>query len=278
MEKTLISPAKVNLFLRVVRKREDGYHEIVSLVDLISLFDEIKIMDLKEDKIVVKKVFGEMPEGEDNIIYRAVRLIKKQFEIKKGVYVEVTKRIPIGSGLGGGSSNAATVIKTLMQMWNLKISEEELLDLGKALGADVPLFLYGKPCMIRGIGEKIAPITLPTIWYVIVFPGVEIPTKEVYSNFKFVLTKTENDIKLRNHFNALEEIAGILENDLEDAAQRLCPRIKTIKEKLIKLGAKGASMSGSGSSVFGCFESKSDAERVAKSLESCGQVFVARSI
>jgi len=276
--RTFLAPAKVNLFLKVLWKRDDGYHEIMSLVDIISIFDLIRITFTDENEIVVKRISGEMPEGKENIIYRAVKLLKDKYGIKKGVTVEVKKRIPLGAGLGGASSDAATVIRALTEIWALRVPDSELMEIGKNLGADVPLFLHGNPCVIRGIGEKIEPINLPSIWYVVIYPGVEISTREVYGHLKIVLTKRENDIKLSCNFNSLDEIVSALENDLEETAASICPQIKRLKEMLILHGAKGALMSGSGSSVFGCFESKEKAERAAKNLLSYGRVFVARSI
>ncbi len=278
MESFLPSFAKVNLFLKVLRKRDDGYHDIVSLVDLISLSDSIRIKETEEDQIVVKRISGEMPEGRENVIYRAVELLKQRFSIKKGIVVEVKKRIPLGAGLGGGSSNAATVIRALNSLWDLKISPSELLEIGKSIGADVPLFLYGKACIIRGVGEKITPVTLPRIWYLIVYPEVEMKSKEVYSRVKIVLTKNGDDIKLKKNFSSLEEVVRILENDLEETVIEMCPKIGEIKDLLTSCGAKGALVTGSGSSVFGCFEDKKSAERAARSMAPYGRVFVACSI
>ncbi|MCS7281409.1 MAG: 4-(cytidine 5'-diphospho)-2-C-methyl-D-erythritol kinase [Desulfobacterota bacterium] len=276
-KRCFLSPAKINLVLRVLRKREDGYHEIMSLVDIVSLYDVIRIKETDDENVVVKRISGHMPETTTNTIYKAIDLVRKFTGIKRGIFVEVEKRIPLGSGLGGASSNAATVIKALSSLWDLKLSEKDLLRIGTLIGADVPLFIYGKPCIVKGIGDRIEPASLPKIWYVIVYPKVELSTKEVYGRLKIVLTKGENDIKLRSDIKSLDEVASILRNDLEEVASILCPTIKVIKDMLKLQGAKGVSMTGSGSSVFGCFEDRESAERAAKNLLSFGNVFVARS-
>ena len=161
MKQTFLSPAKVNLVLKVLSKRPDGYHNIFSVVDPVSLYDLIHIEEMDNDCIIVKDDKGLLPEGEQNTMYRAAKRIKETYSSDKGVHIYVEKKIPIGSGLGGPSSNAATVLKALSKMWHLSITDEEFVDLGRSIGADVPLFLYGKPCIMEGIGDIITPVTLP---------------------------------------------------------------------------------------------------------------------
>jgi len=180
--------------------------------------------------------------------------------------------------LGGPSSNAAAVLGRLMKIWDIKMDAEEIIDIGKEIGADVPLFLYGGACVVRGIGEDISPLELPALWYVIVYPEVMISTKSVYEGLKIVLTRKENDIRLIKHFYSVRDIASLLENDLETVAIPMCPKIKEIKDRMIKAGAVGALMSGSGSSVFGVFENERAAKRVILNLEGMGSIFVAHSV
>ena len=277
MKHTALSPAKVNLFLKVVSKRPDGYHNIVSIVDIISLFDVIRIEEIPDDIVSVKDDKDVLPDGMANTMYRAVIALKERFNIRSGVSVYVEKHIPIGSGLGGPSSNAATVLRELTKIWGIPISETELKEIGSNVGADVPLFLYGKPCVMRGIGSVISPIELPSLWYLIVYPNVSISTRRVYEGLKIVLTKKQNDIKLVAKFNNSWEISAILENDLERVGILLCPSIQTIKQRLIEAGAQGTLMSGSGSSVFGIFETEEGAIKASASLTNMGSIFITRS-
>ncbi|MDI9557583.1 MAG: 4-(cytidine 5'-diphospho)-2-C-methyl-D-erythritol kinase [Pseudomonadota bacterium] len=278
MTHTVLSPAKVNLFLKVVSKRPDGYHNIVSIVDIISVFDVIHIEEIPDDVIIIEDDKDILPKDAANTMYRAAVALKERFKINRGARVFVEKNIPIGSGLGGPSSNAATVLKELARIWKVKINEAELNDIGKGIGADVPLFLYGNACIMRGIGNKISPVELPSLWYLIIYPNISISTRRVYEGLKIVLTKKQNDIKLVAKFSGTREVSAILENDLERIGILLCPIIKTIKDRLIESGASGTLMSGSGSSVFGIFENEEGAKQASASLTNMGKIFIARSV
>lgn len=278
MTHTVLSPAKVNLFLKVVSKRPDGYHNIVSIVDIISVFDVIHIEEIPDDVIIIEDDKDILPKDAANTMYRAAVALKERFKISRGVRVFVEKNIPIGSGLGGPSSNAATVLKELARIWKVQINEAELNDIGKGIGADVPLFLYGNACIMRGIGNKISPVELPSLWYLIIYPNISISTRRVYEGLKIVLTKKQNDIKLVAKFSGTREVSAILENDLERIGILLCPIIKTIKDRLIESGASGTLMSGSGSSVFGIFENEEGAKQASASLTNMGKIFIARSV
>ena len=278
MAHTVLSPAKVNLFLKVVSKRPDGYHNIVSIVDIISVFDVIHIEEIPDDVIIIEDDKDILPKDAANTMYRAAVALKERFKINRGVRVFVEKNIPIGSGLGGPSSNAATVLKELARIWKVKINEAELNDIGRGIGADVPLFLYGNACIMRGIGNKISPVELPSLWYLIIYPNISISTRRVYEGLKIVLTKKQNDIKLVAKFSGTREVSAILENDLERIGILLCPIIKTIKDRLIESGASGTLMSGSGSSVFGIFENEEGAKQASASLTNMGKIFIARSV
>jgi 4-diphosphocytidyl-2-C-methyl-D-erythritol kinase len=277
-DRVILSPAKVNLVLKVVSKRPDGYHNLVSIVDLVSLYDVIHIGELPAGEVVVRDVAGLLPTGPDNTVYRAIMLLKERFPETPGVEVVIEKHIPMGSGLGGGSSNAATVMKELVPLWNLPIQPSELMDLGRSVGADVPLFLFGASCVMRGVGERVSPIRLPRMWYVIVYPNVVISTKDVYNGLRIVLTKEENEVKFSGEFSTPLDIADVLENDLEEVAFLKCPEIKTIKERLKEAGAVGSLMSGSGSAVFGVFRDEKEAREGSKKVGDLGSVFVGKSV
>jgi 4-diphosphocytidyl-2-C-methyl-D-erythritol kinase len=277
MEHIVLSPGKVNLFLKVVSRRPDGYHNLVSLVDPISIYDTIHIHEEPSDRVIVEDDRNILPTGSANTIYRAIMALRERYGIKHGVRIMVEKKIPIGAGLGGPSSNAAVVIREMARLWNLQTTPEELVALGKLVGADVPLFLYGKACIMKGIGDRITPAQVPFLWYVIVYPRFVLRTKEVYEGLTIVLTKSENDINLSDKFNAVSDIADLLENDLEQVAFRQCPGIKSIKERLVQAGALGSLMSGSGSSVFGVFESEGGAREASRKVRDLGDVFIAHS-
>ena len=278
MEYIYASPAKVNLLLKVLSKRADGYHNIYSLVDLVSLYDVLHFEEAPPGTIVVKDDKGLLPEGEKNTVYRAIMLLKERHAVQRGVRVFIEKNIPIGGGLGGPSSNAATTLMALNEIWGLGLEEAELMAMGSAIGADVPLFLYGKSCVMEGIGERITPVKLPPLWYLIVYPHMVLSTAEVYRRLRIVLTKGENDIKLTGNLVAACDVSRILENDLEDVGVLMCPTIKALKEKLMEAGSIGALMSGSGSSVFGVFEDEERAQKAFLLLEGMGSLFIAHSI
>ncbi len=278
MNLTRRSPAKVNLFLKVISKRPDGYHNIVSIVTPISLYDTIHLSDAAHGGIGMSDDKNILPTGPENTMYRAAALLKERYSVTRGVDIHVEKRIPIGSGLGGPSSNAATVLRSLVELWGLTVDEKELFDMGTSIGADVPLFLYGKPCIMEGIGERITPVSLPPMWFVIVYPGVIMKASDVYRGLRIVLTKEENEVKVRRKFEVIQDVADILENDLEHVSIIMCPQISSVKEALIEAGALGALMSGSGSSVFGIFSGGKEAEQASLRIIHKGSVFTAQSL
>ncbi|MCX8021661.1 MAG: 4-(cytidine 5'-diphospho)-2-C-methyl-D-erythritol kinase [Syntrophorhabdaceae bacterium] len=273
-----LSPAKVNLFLKVLSKRPDGYHNIVSIVVPVSLYDEIYFKATEDGSISLEDEEHILPDGLENTIYRAILMVKERYGIKEGIKVHVKKRIPIGSGLGGPSSNAATTLIFLSNFWGLRIGMEEMMEMGRKIGADVPLFLYGSSCIIKGIGERVTPIELPKMWFVIVYPGIAIKTKDVYNGIKIVLTKDENDITLSAKIESVQDVAKILDNDLEKVATKICPTIEVLKGQMVKQGAAGALMSGSGSSVFGIFEREDTARKAAAFFEGSYKTFLATNI
>jgi 4-diphosphocytidyl-2-C-methyl-D-erythritol kinase len=278
VDHTFLSPAKVNLLLKIVSERPDGYHDLVSIVDIVSLYDTIHLKEITENRVIVKDSTGCLPEGAGNTIFRAAMLLREIFNVKTGLDIFVEKNIPQGAGLGGGSSNAAATLKEVVRLWDLPIGQSDLMQLGRKIGADVPLFLYGKSCVMRGVGERVSPMKLPAISYLIVYPDVVLSTKDVYNDLRIVLTKGENEVKFSGQFSTVLDIADILENDLEEVAIVRCPRIRTIKERLKEVGAVGTLMSGSGSAVFGIFEEQREARKASEKIGGLGKVFVVDSI
>jgi 4-diphosphocytidyl-2-C-methyl-D-erythritol kinase len=273
------SYAKINLFLKVLGKRADGYHDIVTLMQRISLSDEMTFSE-KGDQIVVKCPGSDLPEDEDNIIFRAAEALFSYTHFDGGVEITVTKGIPIAAGLGGGSSNAATTLITLNEMMGFNLEREELTEIGAKLGADVPFFILGKTAWASGIGDRlVAADTMPKIWYVLINPGFEVSTKEVYGNLKLGLTNGTIKYNMPR-FKPVSQIIDDLANDLEEVSSRLYPSIPKMKEHLRVHGALGSLMSGSGPTVFGIFKSRNSALKAEKELRRVqgGSVFSAHSI
>lgn len=273
------SPAKVNLFLRVLRKRDDGYHDILSLMQRISLCDEVSF-DLKGNKVVVKCPGSSLPENKDNIAYRAAEVILSNVSCHSGVEITINKRIPVAAGLGGGSSNAATTLVTLNEMTGTKYSTKELMEMGAELGADVPFFVFGKTALASGIGDRLEPVEgVPRLSFILINPEFEISTGKIYENLKLGLTK--EPIKYRMpRFVTMSHVVKGLCNDLEKVSLRFYPVLSKIKELLTANGALGSLMSGSGPTVFGIFRNEADAKKAECNLKEAriGSVFRAYSI
>jgi 4-diphosphocytidyl-2-C-methyl-D-erythritol kinase len=280
MTRTL-SPAKVNLHLRVLRKREDGYHDILTLMQRISLYDEMVFSPI-ERGIVITCPDSALPENEDNIVYRAAHTLLSDASHPGGIHITIKKKIPVAAGLGGGSSNAATTLITLNELFDLRYTAETLMKMGAALGADVPFFIFRKTAWATGIGDQLNAVrNVPLLWFVLINPSFEISTKMVYENLNFRLT--EKVLKYRE-FNlcAVEDMIKGLCNDLEKVTFRLYPALQQLKNLLLKEGAHGALMSGSGPTVFGIFTEKEGASKAEEALRKSGtgawSVFKAHSI
>ena len=270
---SLKSYAKVNLFLEVLWKRDDGYHEIESLIQKISLCDNILLEDGPKDITILcpnREInIPSNPENfRDNLAYKAAKLLMERFNIKKGISITIDKKIPVGSGLGGGSSNAASVLKGLNQLWNIGLRNAELQELGTEIGSDVPFFINCKTALVKGRGVKIHTcFTIPKIWLVLAVPNISISTKWAYGRVDRELTKNINSVNLpRLKKLQVKDIVNNLFNRLEGVVFEEYPLIKVIKEKMIACGASGALMSGTGSTVFGIASSKDKAYRIAKNF------------
>lgn len=266
--------AKINLFLDVLNKRKDGYHNIKTIFQEISLSDELLIRETGETRGTGGiKIFcdnPQIPTDKRNLVYKASDLIKKQFGIKNGIEIKIKKNIPVGAGLGGGSSDAAAVLRGLNKLWNLKLTKNQLVKIGKQIGADVPFFLYGGRCLGKCLGDKLTPLKIgKTRWYVIVKPPFEISTKFAYSHLTEL--KKTGKIKLLCNFtlNPEQEFQG-LKNRLEDVVIPLYPEIKKIKEKILDYGAEFSLMSGSGSCVFGIVRNRKLGEQIKNKIAQDG--------
>ncbi len=261
--------AKINLGLEVLQKRDDGYHDIRTLFQSISLHDEIEIKLSPSGPIILEGTDRAISWGKDNLVYKAAYIMKQQSMTDKGISIHVVKDIPAGAGLGGGSSDAAITLLTLNKMLGLNLKKEELMAFGRGLGADVPYFMEGGLCVGAGRGDQISVIDdLPAFYCVLVMEGTPISTKLVYNSFSKSLTSKDKDSKIIEFLNTRG--LGGLENDLEETVFHLYPQIKEVKSHISKMGAALSLVSGTGSVVFGLFERKDKAEAA---LESAKKVY-----
>jgi 4-diphosphocytidyl-2-C-methyl-D-erythritol kinase len=268
------APAKINLGLRIVGQRTDGYHLLDTIMVPVSLYDEIQVTKIvgagrsSSSTLTVICDNPAVPPDEGNIVFRAARLIIKENSIRQSVAIHIKKRIPIGAGLGGGSSDAAATLIAMNSLFRLNYSTRRLKKRAYGLGADVPFFIDRKPARARGIGERLTPIkSLPWNWAVIVYPGFPVTTAWVYRNFDAKLTKAMATTSIISPLRKSFAQQRLLVNDLESVTVARYPRIKLLKEKLIAEGAAGALMSGSGSAVFGLFDSRGNAARALSRLQ-----------
>ncbi len=266
----LVAPAKLNLYLRVLGKRPDGYHELETLFERIDLADELTFERHPHDL----RLTCDAPElscGEDNLIVRAARLLQHEYGTAPGAEIHLVKRIPIAAGLGGGSSDAAATLRGLNRLWDLKIQRPRLMALAAQLGSDVPFFLHDAAFAAgRGRGERCEPIhAARRLAHVLVVPDVRLSTKEIYEGARFDLTAPKPSFSIIVHAlcnGSLSELAKGLWNDLEPQAIRRCPLIADIQAHLRQLGCLEAHVSGSGSSTFGLCRDAEHAQDVAGRL------------
>jgi 4-diphosphocytidyl-2-C-methyl-D-erythritol kinase len=259
------SLAKINLGIEVLRKREDGYHEIRTLFQSIDFGDVLEFRPLAGRDIRLSGTDPSIPWDDTNLVYRAARLLQQDSPEAGGVEILVTKNVPAGKGLGGGSSNAALTIFALDRLWELGLPPGRLQDYGRRLGADVPYFLEGGLCLGKGRGDEITPLPdLPVHYCVLALPSFPILTSDIYGRMR--LTSPAEDSKM-NRFLARREF-GLLENNLEETVFSLYPRLKTLKSSFLQAGAVLSLVSGTGSAVFGLFE---DREKAARSLSETGR-------
>ena len=262
---TRASPAKVNLQLRVLGRREDGYHDILSLMQRISLSDEMSFAPTAAG-IVLHCPDSPLPEDESNIVYRAARLFLSRVSRPRGVEITLRKRIPIAAGLGGGSSNAATTLLALNEISPAPLDPRELMALAAGLGADVPFFIFAKTAWASGIGEVLTEAPpLPPLWFVLINPGFAVSTQKVYQALNFGLTKDGLSYSIPRIYTLDDVIRG-LTNDLEKVTLVLHPELGHLKHLLLNSGALGALMSGSGPTVFGIFAAEAAALAAQRDL------------
>ena len=272
----ILSPAKINLFLNVTGKRSDGYHDLVTIMCYVSLYDTISLTTHVK-KTTVSCSNPEVPEDETNIAFKAADLFFNRLNRQEGVKITIKKEIPVAAGLGGGSSNAAAVFLGLNRSYGYPFSLDDLMAMGTSIGADVPFYLFGKPALAKGIGEKLEVLNgLSSYKVLLVYPGFGISTAEIYKKFDFGLTKCKKKLKQSLLKNCIFDASYDLCNDLETVVIPKYPDILAAKEALLNHGALGALMSGSGSTVFGLFSDhdKASAANHVLSKNSEWQLFL----
>jgi len=265
----LKAPAKVNFRLDVLRRRPDGYHDLRMLMQRIDLCDELEITLLDAPGVSVNSDDSSLPADEGNIVWRAATAMLSRTPGLVGVSIQLAKKIPIAAGLGGGSSDAATTLMGLNSMLGLNLHEAELMKIGLELGADVPFFIFGKPAIASGIGEKLTALEVVTpLWLLLVNPGIHVSTAWVYQNLGLTTDKVADKIPVL--YKSADDLCAILANDLEEVTQKEFPVILEIKEQLMAAGAVGALMSGSGPTVFAIFNDESTARTAADKVGESG--------
>ncbi len=275
------APAKINLSLDVLHKREDGYHEVEMVMTMVDLADRIEMQELPRDTIIISSQAGYIPLDEKNLAFQAARLIKDRYDVKQGVYIHLDKKIPVAAGLAGGSSDAAATLRGLNRLWRLGIGTDELQKLGAELGSDVPFCVTGGTAIARGRGEKLEPIeSPPQCWVILAKPPINVSTSEIYGKL--------NAAGIRKHpstervLRAIREkrfdlLCSELGNVLEEVTLDLYPEVRQLKEVMIKLGAEGVLMSGSGPTVFGLVSKETKIPRIYNGLRGfCKDVFAVR--
>ncbi len=257
--------AKVNLSLDVVKRREDGYHEVKMIMQTVDLFDELTILKREEPGIKITTNVTDIPVNEDNLIYKAAKMMMEKYQIDQGVDIYLKKVIPVAAGMAGGSTDAAATFEGINQLFGLQIAQRELMDLAVHIGADVPYCILGGTALSEGIGEVLTPLPNPPQCYLVIAkPDIYVSTKYVYENLR------ANELQHHPDINAMIEsikekdlikMAQQMENVLENVTVVEYPIIEEIKDTMKRCGALNAIMSGSGPTVFGIFESDETANK-----------------
>ena len=266
--------AKINLGLDVLRRREDGYHEVKMIMQTIGLHDDLEIRKTKTPGIQVKTNLYYLPTNENNLVYKAAKLLMDEFQIQDGVSIQLKKRIPVAAGMAGGSSDGAAVLWGINQMYGLGLSMQALMERGVRLGADVPYCIQRGTALAEGIGEKLSVLPpMPKCTILSAKPGISVSTKFVYENLH------ANDLKPEQHPDVDSMIEAMRQKDLGLLCSRMgnvletvtipaYPVINEIKRTMMDNGAIGSMMSGSGPTVFGIFDSPAAAKQAVKAVRA----------
>ena len=264
---SLPSPAKINLFLHITGQRSDGYHNLQTLFQLLDFGDKLVFRSNRSGNIKINGNIDGVDE-KNNLIFHAATLLQKSTGCDLGCTIDLTKNLPMGAGLGGGSSNAATTLVGLNALWKCGLTANQLSDLGKTLGADVPVFVHGESAFAEGIGDILTPLTLPQRWFLVITPNCHVSTREIFSNPQ--LTRNSSPIKIR-------ALSGVeYRNDCQDVVSKLYPAVGSVLQWVENFSAP--LMTGTGASVFCSFDSKSEAQHVLSKLPEQWTGFVAKGV
>ncbi|RNA66051.1 4-(cytidine 5'-diphospho)-2-C-methyl-D-erythritol kinase [Alteribacter keqinensis] len=280
MHRIVKAPAKINLTLDVLRKRNDGYHEVEMVMTTVDLADRIHLTVLSEGTMTIDVDKGFVPSNEQNLAYKAAKLLKTRFNVQEGVHIYIEKNIPVSAGLAGGSTDAAATLRGLNDLWNLGLSLDELAELGAEIGSDVPFCVYGGTAIARGRGEKLEHIPAPPpCWVVLVKPPMGVSTKDIYGKLKVDSLKHPDTASMveaikEKDFNRICKELG---NAMEEATFSLNPEVLNLKKRVKGFGANGVLMSGSGPTIYALVQNQSRADRIYNGLKGfVDQVFVVR--
>ena len=270
-----LAPAKINLFLHITGQRADGYHTLQSVFQLLDFYDTILLNPTKNSEIKRVNEIKGVPESQD-LCALAASALQKKTGCKLGVEFAVEKRIPMGGGLGGGSSDAATVLLALNRLWQLNLSRDQLMQIGLKLGADVPVFIFGQNAWAEGVGEILSPVDLEPIYYVVLTPPAHVSTRDIFANSR--LTRDTKQLKIADFSRDANSNlnSGLFRNDLETIVCEEFPAVITALKWLSQYGK--ARMSGSGASVFVAVNSKQQADEILAQKPANIAGFVAKSL
>ena len=250
---------KINLGLDVLRRRDDGYHEVRMIMQTVGIYDRIDLIYKETPGITVETNLYYLPDNENNLVYKAAKLLMDEFHVQKGVHIRLRKYIPVAAGMAGGSSDAAAVLFGVNKMFSLGLTTEQLMDRGVKIGADVPYCVMRGTALSEGIGEILTPLPVPPQWQVLIAkPGISVSTKFVYENLHANELRPEQHPDIDGMMEAIKQkdlygIADRFGNVLENVTIPAYPVIQEIKDLMLEQGAIGALMSGSGPTVFGLF-------------------------
>jgi 4-diphosphocytidyl-2-C-methyl-D-erythritol kinase len=267
----LRSPAKLNFFLKVLGKRPDHYHNLETIFERISLCDEIRLVGNRSGKIQIICSHPQVPKGPKNLVYRVARLLQTRLGIQHGVTITIKKNIPVAAGLAGGSSNAATTLLGLNQIWELGLSTKQLVDFGAQIGSDVAFFLYDTSWALgQGRGEIIRPLKIrQKLWHVVVVARMKMYSKAVFAGLNLKLTKKGADVSILTlalQKKSVFQAGDLLHNDLETSILSIAPQLSRVKERLCQYGFYGVAFSGSGPACYGLASSEKEARAAARDL------------
>ncbi|QKY70888.1 4-(cytidine 5'-diphospho)-2-C-methyl-D-erythritol kinase [Lentibacillus sp. CBA3610] len=276
------APAKINLSLDVLGKREDGFHEVEMVMTTVDLADRIELYSINDDMIEVSTDNQYVPNDERNLAYQAALVLKNRYQLHQGVRINIQKNIPVSAGLGGGSSDAAAVLRGLNRMWSVGASKDELIDLGAVLGSDVPFCILGTTALGTGHGEKIHTLPSPPVCYVVLAkPDIGISTRHIFPRVTMdKLTHPQTDAVIQSlEEKNFDKLCHHIGNALESVTFPLYPEVKRIKDKMLQTGAAGAVMSGSGPTVVGLTRHFSKAKRIYNGLRGfCSEVYIVQQL